>query len=242
MQNDLISNYLNKRNDIILKLNQIKYGDMVITEADLKFSDQFDRNDKKSFEILPEDFYSNLAIKYKDLMENLPFFKKLDLLPKGVLLHHHLANDIDPDLFLSLLDDPNIYLINKSFHNQKLKALIYSQKKLENAVHITEIKENYIKEQGPDDGLKDFERFLKDSLSISHLELSQVSTNDQAWTVFFKKMIFGIGLIQYKPYYSRHVLQVFKNCVKNKFIDWKPELHWVRSLMKIMNLFLWMKR
>lgn len=217
MQNDLISNYLSKRNDIILKINEQKYGDMVITQTDLKFSDKFEQTDKNSFDILPDDFYSNLAIKYKNLIEDLPIFKRLNLLPKGALLHHHLADDIDPDFFLSLLDDPNIYLIDKLFLNQKSKALTYSKKPLANAVKIQEIKEKYIQEQGYDDGLKNFERFVKESLSISHIDLSQVSNNDQAWKIFFNKMIFGMGLVQYKLFYEKHVLNVFKSCIENKF-------------------------
>ena len=218
------SEYDQRRNLLISKINNQKYGSMKITEADQKFLEYFEQFGKKSFEIFPDDFYYSLAIKYKDLIENIPFFDKLKLLPKGGLLHHHLADAIDPNLLLSLLDDPNIYLVDNQFMGNIYGILIYNQRKIEGATKMTDIKTKYIKEYGFNEGTKIFEKIVRKNLTIFSEELKNVTNNDLAWDHFLQKIFYAGSLIQYRTFYYKHIMNIFKECVENNIFRFETRI------------------
>ena len=102
-----------KRIKLIKEINDLKYANIDISEKDKKANELYLNKIKPNFNF-EEDFYYNLAMKYKKEIENNEFFKDLQYMPKGCLLHHHMNNCIDAqwisDEVMKEYNLKNIYL------------------------------------------------------------------------------------------------------------------------------------
>ena len=71
-----------------------KYSYLEITPKDKKANSLYHSKVLPSFKF-QDDFYYNLAMKYKSEIESNTFFEDLQHMPKGCLLHHHIIDSIN---------------------------------------------------------------------------------------------------------------------------------------------------
>lgn len=222
------NNYETERCHIQEKINKLRYGSMKITDNDLKCSILHPISQKTTFKNFPEDFYSIFAMKYKEDIENHPFFAKLSQLPKGALLHNHLYNSIDTEWFLKLLNDPNVYEDQiETLEGLPIKILIYN-KNPTNLTKMIDIKAEYIKNHShiPELDLnKSWELEIKRKLSIYPDEMEKITNNDQAWALFMPKMLYGLRLIRFKENYFQHIMNVFNQCIQDKIYRFETRIN-----------------
>lgn len=83
-----------KRKFLIEEINKEKFSYINITKKDNQANELYNNKIPQTFNF-PEDFYYNLAMKYKKEIENHQFFNILQKMPKGSLLHHHMTDFID---------------------------------------------------------------------------------------------------------------------------------------------------
>ena len=94
MENSKQDSYEEKRKELENEIIKEKYKNISITEKDKKANEILQSKIIPSFKF-NDDFYFNLAMKYKSEIENHELFKDLNHMPKGCLLHHHLTDCID---------------------------------------------------------------------------------------------------------------------------------------------------
>ena len=83
-----------KRDELIKEMMTQKYNYIEITDKDKKANELYHSKVETNFKF-QDDFYYNLAMKYKLEIESNEFFKDLKYMPKGCLLHHHMVDCID---------------------------------------------------------------------------------------------------------------------------------------------------
>jgi len=214
------NSYLEDRKQIINEMQAIRYGQMKITANDIKATNSLDLSQENAFKDFPDDFYFSLAMKYKSLIEKHPFFQKLNELPKGALLHHHMLSAIDPEWFLSLLDDPCVYEIQANFDGKSFDKLIYN-KAAKGLISLAQKKGEFLKSQNfesKSDGETAFRAEIKKKLGFLPEEVEKIKNNDKIWDVFLPKYFYGKDLVQYKENYKQHILNVFNQCINDKLL------------------------
>jgi len=220
------TSYEFQRAELFKKINHQRYGDMQITENDLKYLSSNPFSQQTTFKDLNDDFYSNSAMKYKTQIENHPFFAKLSELPKGALLHNHLKDSIDPEWFLKLLNNPNVYETKIEIRNNSYETLIY-KKNASNLKSMMEKKAEYIKEHSSILGFdveKGWELEIKRKISFFPDELEKIKNNNEAWAFFEPKIKYAENLITFKEFYFQHILNVFNQCIQDKLFRFETRV------------------
>ena len=122
------SSYEERRKELENEISREKYKNISITEKDKKENEILESKIVPTFKF-NEDFYFNLAMKYKSQIENHEFFKDLEYMPKGCLLHHHLTDCVDIKwLSTIIMKKENLkYIYMRRFRN-KYDILVYTKK------------------------------------------------------------------------------------------------------------------
>ena len=107
---DLILELSNKREQLMKEIQYQKYKAIEndIYEKDIKANELFHSKVEPTFKF-NEDFYYDLAMKYKTDIEKHEFFKDLQEMPKGCLLHHHMSDCIDIEWISNEVMKENIF-------------------------------------------------------------------------------------------------------------------------------------
>ena len=87
-QNNILDEIKLKRKNLLEEIQQPKYNYIEITQKDKKANELFYSKVVPNFKF-NEDFYYNLAMKYKTEIESSQFFSDLKKMPKGCLLQPH---------------------------------------------------------------------------------------------------------------------------------------------------------
>ena len=200
-----------KRTELIKEIKNTKYENMEISEKDKKANDLYHNKIVPNFKF-KEDFYYNLSMKYKTEIENNEFFKDLQYMPKGCLLHHHMNNSIDVQWISDeIMKENNL----KHIYMRKFRIydiLVYTTKPNEDDILFKNIIEQYLNENKN----KTIYDYFHSKLSIFPEEIENVKNNSEAWTVFSAKMFFCYYLILYKEFYKQHIRNAFLQCIKDK--------------------------
>ena len=116
--NNVNASYEEKKKNLINKIKK-KYKNEIFSSEEIKANDIFTNQIVPTFQF-NEDFYYDMAIKYKKEIENNPFFKDIYEMPKGAILHLHIEDYID---YIQLTEEclkddnyKNIYL--RDYTNQ----------------------------------------------------------------------------------------------------------------------------
>ena len=207
-----IKEFEQNRIKLVKDIYEKKYENIEITEKDINANDIFLSEIPTSFKF-EEDFYYNLAMKYKSEIENHQFFKDLQFMPKGCLLHHHLTDCIDinwiSEIVMKEENIQNIYM--RKFRN-KFDILVYTKKPKTDDQPFKNIIEQYLKEN---EG-KTVNDYFYFKLSMNPDEIIKAKNNDEAWTIFMPKYFFCYFLIFYKNFYKEHVKNALNQCIKDK--------------------------
>ena len=216
MSNDKLEQISNERKIILEEMKNSKYSDAEITDKDKKANDLFHSKIEPGFKF-PEDFYYNLSMKYKSEIESHEFFKVLENMPKGCLLHHHMSDCIDIEwLSEEVMKKENLeHIYMRKFRN-RYDILIFTKIPDENSPYFDrpfkDIIETYLKENK---GKTPYDYFSQ-KLTIHSEELENVKNNDEAWAIFMPKYFFCYYLILYKDFYKQHIRNAFLQCIKDK--------------------------
>ena len=206
------SSYEERRKELENEISREKYKNISITENDKKANEILESKIVPTFKF-NEDFYFNLAMKYKSQIENHEFFKDLEYMPKGCLLHHHLTDCVDikwlSEIIMKEENLKNIYM--RRFRN-KYDILVYTKKPKEGDKSFKTIIEDYL-ENNKDKTAYDY-FYLK--LSMNPEEIEKAKNNDEAWSIFMPKYFFCYFLIFYKNFYKEHVRNALMDCIKDK--------------------------
>ena len=205
-----------KREALIKEIMSQKYDYIEITEKDKKANALYYSKVKPSFQF-QDDFYFNLAMKYKSEIESNIFFKDLQQMPKGCLLHHHFVDCINIKWIAdTVMKEGNLENIYMRRFRDKYDILIYTVKpnltKENPDQPFKEIIDQYLienKDKTP------YDYFFK-KLTINYDEIENVKNNSEAWEVFMPKYFFCQFLIFYKEFYKEHVRNTFMQCVEDK--------------------------
>ena len=189
-----------EREALIEEIQNSKYNYIEITEKDKKANELYYSTVFPNFKF-EEDFYCNLAMKYKSEIESNQFFSDLKKMPKGCLLHHHISDCINIQWLSKEIMKPenlkNIYM--KKFRD-KYDILVYTKKpnleKDNPDKPFKEIIELYLKENK---GKTTYDYFYS-KLSMDYSEIEKAKNNDEAWTIFMPKYFFVIFLFFIKNF------------------------------------------
>lgn len=212
-QEELVEELQDKRKALIDEIKIMKYSNIEITSRDKKANELYHQKVEPNFKF-EEDFYYNLSMKYKSLIESNPFFKDLQKMPKGALLHHHLTNCIDIDwISQEVMKEENLKNIYMRRYKNKYDILIYtlSPNKLVDTP-FKDIIEKYLK----DNTSKSVKDYFHSKLSLSPNELDENVEKNQVMEIFMEKYYFCIFLIMYKNFYTQHIKNTFMQCVNDK--------------------------
>lgn len=200
------------RETLIDEIKKPKYSDIEITDNDRKANELYHQKVEPNFQF-EEDFYYNLAMKYKSDIEENEFFKDLQNMPKGCLLHQHMVDCIDvqwiSDEVMKKENLKHIYM--KKFRNI-YDILIFTNKPDETTKPFKDIIETYLKEN---EGKTPYDYFHQ-KLSMLPEEIEGIKNNDEAWSIFMPKYFFCYYLILYKNFYKQHIRNSFLQCIKDK--------------------------
>ena len=205
-----------EREALIEEIQNSKYNYIEITEKDKKANELYYSKVFPNFKF-EEDFYCNLAMKYKSEIESNQFFSDLKKMPKGCLLHHHISDCINIQWLSKEIMKPenlkNIYM--KKFRD-KYDILVYTKKpnleKDNPDKPFKEIIESYLKENK---GKTTYDYFYS-KLTMDYSEIEKAKNNDEAWTIFMPKYFFCYFLIFYKEFYKQHIRNTFIQCIEDK--------------------------
>ena len=214
-QNNILDEIKLKRKNLLEEIQQPKYNSIEITEKDKKANDLFYSKVVPNFKF-NEDFYYNLAMKYKTEIESSQFFSDLKKMPKGCLLHHHIVDCINIQwLSNEVMKNENLKNIYMRKFRGKYDILIYTKKpKLEGEDKdkpFKEIIEVYLKENKG----KTFYDYFYSKLSMDYKEIEKAKNNDEAWMVFMPKYFFCYFLVLYKEFYKQHIRNTFWQCIED---------------------------
>ena len=201
-----------KREELLEEIKKTKYSYIEITDKDKKANELFHSKVEPNFKF-EEDFYYNLAMKYKTDIESNEFFKDLGEMPKGCVLHQHMSTAID----IKLISDQVMkkehlkYIYIRRFSN-KYDGLIFTKNPSPNDKPFKNIIENYLVEN------KDKTAFdyFKAKLLMLPEEIEKAKNNDDAWDIFMPKYFFVLYLVIYKEFYKQHIRNAFMQCVNDK--------------------------
>ena len=193
-----------------------KYSYIEITPKDKKANSLYHSKVLPSFKF-QDDFYYNLAMKYKSEIESNTFFEDLQHMPKGCLLHHHIIDSINIKwLSTTVMKEENLKNIYMRRFRDKYDILIYNQKpNLTNEnpdKPFKEIINAYLQENT---GKTVYDYFFK-KLTINYDEIENVKNNSEAWSVFMPKYFFCYFLVFYKEFYREHIRNTFMECINDK--------------------------
>ena len=205
-----------KRKALIQEIMSPKYSFIEITEKDRKANELYHSKVKTNFNF-EEDFYYNLAMKYKSEIESNNFFEDLKHMPKGCLLHHHIIDCIDVKwLSKIVMQKENIKNIYMRKFRDKFDILIYNQKPTLNGDNIDipfkEIIDKYLAENKE----KTVYDYFLQKLSMIPEEIEKAKNNSEAWDIFMPKYFFCYFLIFYKEFYRQHIRNTFMQCIADK--------------------------
>ena len=215
-ESNLLKESKEKKETLIKEIMSPKYDYIEITEKDKKANELYYSKVKPSFQF-QDDFYFNLAMKYKSEIESNIFFKDLQQMPKGCLLHHHFVDCINIKWISdTVMKDENLKNIYMRRYRNDFDILIYTLKpnltKENPDQSFKEIIEQYLLEHK---GETPYDYFFK-KLTINYDEIGNVKNNSEAWEVFMPKYFFCQFLIFYKEFYKEHVRNTFMQCVEDK--------------------------
>ena len=212
----LISKISTERETLIEELNKNKYYNISINSKDKKANELFHKNISQSFKF-PEDFYYNLAMKYKKDIENHEFFKILKEMPKGSLLHHHMVDCIDIEwLSNEIMKKENLnHIYIRKFRN-KYDTLLYTKRPNEKEPNFDKPFKNIIEEYLKENKGKSVYDYFYPKLTILPEDLDKANTNEEAWVVFMPKYFFCYFLLFYKEFYKQHIRNTFMQCINDK--------------------------
>ena len=214
-ENDLIEIEKNRK-ALIEEIHKPKYSYIKITEKDSKANKLYYKKVVPNFNF-QEDFYFNLAMKYKSEIESHQFFSDLKKMPKGCLLHHHFIDCIDIKwLSKEVMKQENLKNIYMRKFRNIYDILIYTKHPIfdegEKDIPFKEIIDLYLKEnknKTPYD-------YFYSKLSMIPEEIEKAKNNSEAWKVFMPKYFFCYFLVFYKEFYRQHIRNTFKQCLEDK--------------------------
>ena len=205
-----------KRKTLVEEIFSQKYNYIEITEKDKKANSIYHSKVFPSFKF-PDDFYYNLAMKYKSEIELNEFFTDLKRMPKGCLLHHHLIDCINVKwLSDTVMKEENLKNIYMRKFRDKYDILIYN--KTPNLIGdkpdipFKEIIDKYLLENK---GKTVYDYFYK-KLTMNSDEIENAKNNSEAWGVFMPKYFFCYFLVYYKEFFKEHIRNTFMQCIKDK--------------------------
>ena len=200
-----------KRKVFIEDINKDKYSYIEITDMDKKANELYHSKIMPNFNF-EEDFYYDLAMKYKKEIEENEFFKDLENMPKGCLLHHHIEDCIDIKWISKVvMEKENIkYIYMRSF--RKYNILIFTKQPEEDDKPFKDIIEQYLSENKE----KTVYDYFYSKLAMDPKEISKAKNNAQSWDIFMPKYFFCHFLIFYKKFYQQHIRNIFLQCIKDK--------------------------
>ena len=208
--NQNLGNSSYERESQIEEIKKLKYSDIEITDQDKIANELYHKKVEPNFKF-EEDFYYNLAMKYKSDIEVNEFFKDLQNMPKGCLLHHHMVDCIDVQWITDeVMKEENLkHIYMKKFRNI-YDILIFTNKPDENTKPFKDIIEIEVnKGKTPYD-------YFHQKLSMLPEEIENIKSNDEAWGIFMPKYFFCYYLILYKNFYKQHIRNTFSQCIKDK--------------------------
>ena len=217
LNNDIkIQEYTEKRKGLIGQISKHKYSNINITTKDNNANEIFHKKISPKLKF-SEDFYYNLAMKYKKDIENHEFFKILQKMPKGSLLHHHMTDCIDIEwISKEIMKEENLKNIFIRKFRNKYDILIFTKKPIVQEpnpdIPFKNIIEQYLK-NNKDKTIYDY---FHSKLSILPEELEKAKSNSQAWEVFMPKYFFCYYLLLNKKFYSQHIRNTFTQCIEDK--------------------------
>ena len=204
-----------KRVDLIKDIQKPKYSNIKITEKDQKANELFHNKVVPNFKF-EEDFYFDLAMKYKKEIENHEFFKDLQNMPKGCLLHHHMSDCIDIEwISKEVMKENNInHIYMRKFRNT-FDILIFTTKPDEKEPYYDKPFKNIIEQYLKENKGKTVYDYFHSKLSMLPEELENAKNNDDALTIFMPKYFFCYYLILNKKFYRQHIRNAFLQCIKD---------------------------
>ena len=204
--------YEDKRKYLIQEIKKPKYSYIEISDKDKKANELYHSKVLSNFKF-EEDFYYNLAMKYKSEIESNEFFKDLDYMPKGCLLHHHMSDCIDVKwLSEEVIKKENLKHIFMRKFRDIYDTLIFTTQPNDTDKPFKNIIEDFLKEN---EGKTVYDYF-HERLSMLPQEMEKVKNNDDAWSVFMPKYFFCYYLILYKNFYRQHIRNTFLQCIEDK--------------------------
>ena len=213
----LILELSNKRKQLMKDIQNPKYKTIEndIFEKDIKANELFHSKVEPTFKF-NEDFYYDLAMKYKKDIEKHEFFKDLQEMPKGCLLHHHMSDCIDIEWISNEVmkenNLKNIYM--RKF--RKYEILVYTTNPNEKEPHFDRPFKNIINDYLINNKDKTPFDYFYERLTMDAKELKNVNNNDEAWNVFMPKYFFCYYLILNKNFYIQHLKNCFMQCINDK--------------------------
>ena len=201
-----------KREQLIKEINKAKYSYIEIKDKDIKANELFHLKVEPNFKF-EEDFYFNLAMKYKTEIESNQFFKDLAEMPKGCLLHNHISDCIDIKwISEEIMKKENLKYIFMRRMSNKYDILIFNKQPLTNDKPFKNIIEDYLNENNG----KTVYDYFSAKLSMFPEEIENAKNNDEAWAIFMPKYYFCYYLILYKEFYKQHIRNTFIQCINDK--------------------------
>ena len=162
------------RDELIKEIMRPKYSYIEITDKDKQANTLYHSKVVPGF-IFPEDFHCDLALKYKSDIEKNEFFKDLEYMPKGSLLHQHIVDCIDIKwLSEEVMKKENLkYIFMRKFRDM-YDILVYTTAPKETDKPFKDIIEAYLKEH---EGKTSYDYFYP-KLTMLPEEVEKIKTND----------------------------------------------------------------
>ena len=200
--NEKREDYLSEREKFISNLLKEKYRGVEFNEQEKKANVIFIDRVRPEFKF-KEDFYSNLAMKYKNDIEKHTFFKDLEAMPKGALLHHHMTDCIDRHWLRGIIEKNGEHIYQRNFQKTFPKSkyplrLVYTLEKTAEDKPFKDVLKEW--EQGNPG--KDLDYYLLENLTMLPDELSRAENNPQCWERFMPKYFFALPLICNEKFYK----------------------------------------
>ena len=206
-----IEAYEDKRKHLIQEIKKPKYSYIEITDKDNKANDLYHLKILPNFKF-EEDFYYDLAMKYKTEIESNEFFKDLKYMPKGCMLHQHMSDCIDVQwISEEVMKKENLkYIFMRKMRIYDI--LVFTTHPLDTDKPFKTIIEDFLKENKD----KTVYDYFHERLSMLPEELEKAKNNDDAWSIFMPKYFFCYYLILYKNFYRQHIRRAFLQCIEDK--------------------------